>query len=548
VQRRQFLAGMGAAAAARRLPVRATGEAERFPHGVASGDPSADGVVLWTRSEGATELRWLVALDESMEQVVAEGTHATGAGVDWTANVVADGLDPGTSYHYAFEVDGTRSPVGRTRTLPETAERFRIGVVSCSRYATAAFGAYEALAAREVDLVVHVGDYIYEDGGAGQRAHVPSHVCTTLADYRARYAQHRLDPALAALHARHPVVAVWDDHEIAGNAWRDGARDHDGDWASRRDAAVQAHHEWLPMRQPDPDDPTRIWRSIVVGDLAELVLLDTRLWGRDQQITEPEVAALADPSRTLLGEDQRAFLLDRLADTSRPWALVANQVMVNPMRLPVPASFEQAARERGLLIVDGTSINPDQWDGYPAERDRLVAAATARGGGVVVLTGDVHSSWAFEGGPFVEVVAPSVTSTPLADLLPAPAALIEAAVRATNPALRYLDASEHGYAIVDLTPERCTAEWWFVEPEDAATERFGAAFTTGPAAPMALTRADAATEDPLPQQRTVVTPPPLRPQPDGGDDGGLPIAGVAAGAAAVGAVIGAVALRRRRVD
>jgi alkaline phosphatase D len=548
VQRREFLAGLGAVASA---PAGLRGEprpSDAFAHGVASADPRPDSVVIWTRSQGTAELSWGVWLDPAREQVVAEGTTRSGPERDWTFHVDVTDLEPATTYYYAFIRDQVAvSPVGRARTAPKAAaDRLRVGVVSCSRYATAGFAAYRALAEREVDVVLHLGDYIYEDGAAGARVHDPPERCTTLEHYRRRYAQHRLDPDLQLLHQRHTVAAIWDDHEVAGNAWREGARDHDdardGAWAERRAAAVQAHSEWVPMRR---DDPARIWRSLDLGALGELVLLDTRLQ-RDRQVTESDLEQLDDVARTMLGEEQLAFLSDRSTKADGAWLLIASSVMFSELRVPVPIpALADAVRQRGFVVDEGVALNPDQWDGYPREREVVRALVRGRQGGVVVLSGDVHSSWAFTEGDLVEMVTPSVSSASLGEV----SGISSAAFRSVipNEGLRYLDADAHGYLLIDLTPKRCVGEWWYVERDDASTERFGAAFTTEPVAPMSLEARTEPTDDPPPTTAPPATKPTTVPA-QKEDGGGLPLAPVALGTAALAAIAGSIAIRRRRAE
>ena len=291
-----------------------------FRHAVASFDPTASSVLLWTRVIGAGSLRWTVASDPRFRHVVASGDVAPEPARDHVALVDVTGLQPATTYFYRFATADRRSPVGRTRTLPaEGADRLRLGLVACARFSVAPLGVYRAVAEREVDLVVHLGDYIYEDDGAkGPRTHVPPRPARTLADYRARLAQVRADPDAQALHLRHPMVGIIDDHDVADNCWTTGAKKHidaeDGPWEDRLTAATTARQEWFPQRLRDPEDPRSTWRSIVVGDLAEILLLDTRLSGRDQHAGDEGTKPLLDPERSLLGAAQRLWLDDRLAD------------------------------------------------------------------------------------------------------------------------------------------------------------------------------------------------------------------------------------------
>lgn len=574
VDRRRFLAGAGALLAAptlvrRPLAARAQPAAPPFTWGVASFDPTPSSVLLWTRVEhapgaGAVALRWVLAADEALEEPVAEGEVEASEVSGWCASADVTDLPPGAVWWFAFTApDGARSPVGRTRTMPsDGGAGLRVAAVSCARFAAGGFAAYRALAEREVDVVVHLGDYIYDDGATDVRAHQPAHELRTLDDYRARYAQHRADPDLQALHARHPMVAIWDDHDIAGNAWREGARGHDdatdGPWAARVDAAMRAQSEWLPGRTAWSEGRLQGWRSIALGPLAELIVLDTRLWGRDEQAgSAADLSGSSD--RSMLGKDQMAFVAGRLAAPNRaPWALLANQVMLHSLRVAVPTEALAAqVEEAGFLVVEDQAVNPDQWDGYPAAREELTRAMGGRGG-VVVLTGDVHSSWAWEGPAndggrpaMVELVAPSISSEPFGDRLPLPAPAVEAALSGLDPALAFVEIQSHGYLLVDLTAERVQGEWWYVEPDDPGSQRFGAAVRAPIGVPMELTEVDEPTDDPAPPTTaagttTTVAPVPEEPTADDADD--LPVVAIGGAAAAVlgGLIAAAVALRRRR--
>jgi len=458
-----------------------------FAHGLASGDPVADGVVLWTRvspsSAEPVAVRWRVATDPDVEAVVAEGGVEAAAEHDFTVKVDVRDLQPATTYYYAFEAAGLFSPVGRTRTAPRgPTDRIRLGVVSCACWPHGFFNAYRHLAERDVDVVLHVGDYIYENGDAWEevgRVHQPRHRLRTLADYRCRHAQYKTDPDLQELHRRHPMIAVWDDHDVAGNAWRDGATDHDpeedGDWHQRRAAAVQAYLEWLPVRPPERARPELIYRSFRLGELAQLTVLDTRLAGRDRPEADGERAvATVERHRSLLGTEQWDWLREQLRSSSSRWQLIANQVMVAPLRvvdLPMPL--------RRLVpgsVAGGVGVNAGQWDGYPEERAELFDLLVKEGlGNVVVLAGDLHSSWAAEltldpkgqARPVgVEFVAPSVTSRCFAEevapSLPGSRALLRRLVASQNPHFRFFDLEGHGYVVVDVTPERLRADFWHV--------------------------------------------------------------------------------------
>ncbi len=467
----------------------ARGSETLFAHGVASGDPLSDAVVLWTRvspsSPEPADVRWRVAAAPNLTGVVAEGEVEAVAEHDFTVHVDVSGLEPSTTYYYGFESAGAASPVGRTRTAPRgRTERIRLGVVCCACWPHGFFNAYRHLAERDVDLVLHLGDYIYEHGGGWRavgRVHEPRHRLRTLADYRARHAQYRTDPDLQRLHERHPVVAVWDDHDVAGNAWRDGAADHDpredGDWHQRRAAAMQAYREWLPVRPPDAGGIDRIYRSFRLGDLAHLTVLDTRLVGRDRPALDGELPAptIEERQRSLLGPQQWGWLREELASSSSRWDLLASQVMMAPLRvLDVPKGLRWLAPG---LVAGGAGVNGGQWDGYPHERAELFDLLQKEGvADVVVLSGDLHSSWAGEltldpkgrrRAVGVEFVAPSITSRSFAEEvappLPGRRAALRRLVASQNPHFGFFDLEGHGYLVVDVTLDRVRGEFWHVD-------------------------------------------------------------------------------------
>ena len=478
------------------LAVRAD-DARLFRHGVASGDPGPDRVVLWTRvtvaDAGATvPVRWVVASDARLDDVVASGTTVTGPQRDWTVSVDAGGLRPATTWWYRFEAGGQRSPVGRTRTAPGPDDRLevRLGVVSCASYAAGLFSVYRRLAERDVDLVVHLGDYLYESNEGDQRAHDPEAEPVSLADYRARHASQRRDPDLQALHQRFAFAVVWDDHEVATDAWEGGAAGHNprtqGPWGERRAAALQAYLEWMPLRRPDPGAPERIWRSLPLGATAELILLDTRHDGRDRQVdrTFPDpAAALDDPGRRIMSEAQERWVAERLRASPAAWRVLANQVVLSPLRMEVPPPLSQVGRRLGLVVA-GAVMNPDQWDGYPRARQRLLEVlAEPDVGPVAVLTGDVHSSWAFDvpagGDPAappvaVELVAPSVTSPTFAQLVGPDSTVVATGivnvVTDQLPHVRWAELQHHGYVVVAVRPEAVQADWWHVDAVDGSTD------------------------------------------------------------------------------
>ncbi len=453
----------------------ALGPETLFRHGVASGDPLPDAVILWTRVSptdvsAPVSVFWEMATDEAFGKRVAAGMFITSTDRDLTVKVDATGLTAGTRYFYRFWLQGRSSAIGRTHTAPEgKVDTLRAAVCSCAHYTSGFYIGYRAIAARDdIDLVFHLGDYIYEggnggggSGNSGVRNVEPAHVCSTLADYRTRYSHHRLDADLQEAHRRHPWVSVWDDHEVANNGWRDGAPAHTdtshGAWSVRKAAGIQANFEWLPRREFTDG---RIWRRLSWGQLADVFMLDTRFWGRDQQTTGSNTAVLTDPARSMLGLDQEKWLFEGLTDSQAAWRILGQQVMMGQLTIKNPDTG-----------VD-TAINTDQWDGYQACRDRVFAAAQKAGPGLVVLTGDIHSSWAIDlvadakaydaktgaGAIGVEVVVPGITSSGM----PAGQALVDLA-REHNPHIKWAELEHRGYAIVTWTANEVRSEWWHID-------------------------------------------------------------------------------------
>jgi alkaline phosphatase D len=473
---------------------------------VASGDPTGDRLVIWTRvTTTAAEpppVSWTVATDPVLSDIVASGTTTPDPDADGTVHVDVEGLRPGTTYHYGFDILGERSPVARTRTLPPPdADHLRIAMVSCAKYAAGFFNAYGRIAERDdLDFVLHLGDYIYEVSNkppATQtvgpdigRPYVPANECVSLDDYRARYGHYHQDPDLMAMHHAHPVIGIVDDHEFADNVWREGSLEHrderDGPWADRRAAAFRARWEWLPARRPDPADPERVWRSVALGDLADLLLIDTRT-RRDEPIDGPEQA---DPSRSQLGPDQRAWFLEQLAASTAAWRLIGNSsVMGHIWDERLPAETIPGLMKLEMTNEAGTGPDPDQWDGYPAERDAILEAF-GDAGDVVVLSGDVHIGLAMDlprdrhddRAVAVELVTTSLTSQNVDDKMgwePRTGSVpMERAWVAAIPYVKFADFDDHGYVIVDVTPERVRGEWWFIDAvrEPTTGEHLGAAW------------------------------------------------------------------------
>lgn len=543
--RRAFMRGMAASTLALSAAAAfADGERLAFLHGVASGDPLADRVILWTRvtpaeewrarkeraawldahdpheaSGRSIELRWEIARDPGFKHISASGRTHTRAASDYTVKVDATGLRPATTYWYRFSADGVRSPVGRTRTLPRgSVAQVRLAVFSCSNYPAGHFNVYRdaaaAAALEGIDAALHLGDYLYEYDRAGYaseraaelgRLSDPANELLILADYRQRHAQYRADVDLQALHAALPVIAVWDDHEFANDAWQDGAQNHqpgEGDWPARRAAAMQAYHEWLPIRLRDPQRPDVISRSFDFGDLLSLHMLDTRIVGRDRQLSLSDFAnadgfdgaafgaALADPGRELLGAEQLVWLQGQLAHSSATWQVLGQQVLMARMQVPAPLILGQISvtgyialvtkaqtapttltpAELAILRAPSIPYNLDAWDGYAVAREQVLGAARALDKNLVVLAGDTHNAWASDladarGTPVgVEFATPSVSSPGFEAIFPDenPQVLAGALQQLIGP-LVYANTHQRGYLLLTATPDEMQAQWRYVD-------------------------------------------------------------------------------------
>ncbi|MDX2818083.1 alkaline phosphatase D family protein [Streptomyces sp. NPDC006207] len=470
-----------------------------FLHGVASGDPLPDGVLLWTRvtplpeavpGSGlgpATEVSWTVATDKAFTSVVATGTATTTATSDHTVKADVRGLQPATDYWFRFTAGGVTSPAGRTRTAPAenaAADRLRFGVVSCANWEAGYFSSYRHLAARgDLDAWLHLGDYIYEYGTGGYaargtvvRPHAPAHEIVTLADYRTRHGRYKTDTDLQALHAVAPVVAIWDDHEFANDAWSGGAENHtegaEGAWTARVAAAKQAYFEWMPVR---PSVAGTTYRRLRFGKLADLSLLDLRSF-RSQQASIGS-GSVDDPDRTITGRAQLDWLKAGLKASDTTWRLIGNSVMISPVAFGALPDHLLAPLAKLLgLPAEGLAVNVDQWDGYTDDRREILAHLRDNGiRNTVFLTGDIHMAWAndvpvkaatypLSASAATEFVVTSVTSDNLDDILKvAPdtvSTVAEAAVKAANRHVKWLDMDSHGYGVLDITGERAQMDYY----------------------------------------------------------------------------------------
>ncbi|WP_032881337.1 alkaline phosphatase D family protein [Acinetobacter sp. WC-323] len=441
-----------------------------FEHGVASGDPLQDRVILWTRltpSESSARLQvtWEIALDQQFKQIIKTDKVMTTAAYDFTVKVDATGLKADQSYFYRFIFGDKVSPIGQTKTLPSSATKVSFAVCSCSYYPVGYFYVYREMAKQNVDVVIHLGDYIYEYGADGyakdeavRKLEADNNTeIIKLNDYRKRYALYRKDKDLQALHQRHPFIVVWDDHELANDAWREGAENHteetaqaknEGKFLERKLAALQAYFEWMPIRPVD-EQHTKIYRQFDFGGLVNLMMLDARIIARDEQLNYAnymtanglDIAKFQtdwiNPTRTLMGETQREWLLGSkeknivgvLQSSTATWDVLGQQILMTKMLVPAELLFALAEITSGhpsdetlekmnaqiaelitlkirlqkgdpsltaqekARVLTVAPYNLDAWDGYFAEREIVYAAVAQLKKKVVVLAGDTHNAW-----------------------------------------------------------------------------------------------------------------------------------------------------------
>ncbi|MBC3876031.1 alkaline phosphatase D family protein [Undibacterium flavidum] len=502
-----------------------------FEHGIASGDPLSDRVIIWTRVTPSLnydgrdfEITWQVASDEQFSKIVKSGNVVTNASRDFTVKIDVTGLSPNTVYFYRFNFDSRISPVGRTKTLPVgNVQQVKLAVLTCSNYPAGYFHVYAEVAKlTDIDAVIHLGDYIYEyprDGYASQdaanlnRLVEPKTEIITLTDYRSRYAIYRGDSDLQAVHAKLPFITVWDDHEFANDTWTGGAENHDpateGPFSARRAAALQAYHEWMPIRLPDASKNDRIYRSFDFGNLASLHMLDTRLIGRDKQLSYANYidasgsfdavkfsTDMSNPARQLMGAEQTTWLQSQLSKSSAVWQIIGQQVLMARMNIPAPlvlgkinfsdysallgkaqlAPASLTAAEKAILAQPAIPYNLDAWDGYVVARETLFATAKALDKNFIALAGDTHNTWASDLNDMsgnaigVEFGVTSVTSPGFEEIFAKedPAKVAAGLEQIIEP-LVYADTKSRGFMIVTATPTETRAEWRYVSTVKSKT-------------------------------------------------------------------------------
>ncbi|EHK6024661.1 alkaline phosphatase D family protein [Vibrio parahaemolyticus] len=496
-----------------------------FVHGVASGDPTQTQVIIWTRVTTAAsyvDVSWQVASDIEFLNVVQSGVFTTDTGRDFTVKVDVQNLNANSQYYYRFIVGEMMSEVGQTQTLPEDrVDKASMAVVSCANYPAGYFHVYrEILNQHEqspFDVVLHLGDYIYEYGAGGYASEDAAALgrepskgteCITLDDYRKRYAQYRQDADLQALHAKLPMIAVWDDHELANDTWKNGAENHqddDGSFIDRRAAAAAAWTEWLPVRE-NTFSNMLIYRQFSFGNLVNLMMLDTRLVGRDKpldyfSLSAPTMEAIGglvaqsrSADRELLGTEQLAWLMKEFNTHDAKWNVLGQQVLMSRMELPssvMTAMFQlftstEEKKTEALLAVntaitgyladpsaDPISLpyNLDAWDGYYVEREKVYQLAKASSGNFVCLAGDTHNAWASElkdvsNNPIgVEFATSSVSSPGLEEYLaldPVAIAQMEYTLPHLVSELQWADIKQRGFMRVTFTADAAQSTWYLV--------------------------------------------------------------------------------------
>lgn len=502
--------------------------AVEFTHGVASGDPTTSAIILWTRAvpadnESSGYVRWQIALTPDFASPLRDGVAQTARSNDFTVKIDVQDLPAGRTFYYRFFTSENRSATGTTRTIATgVIDKLKFAVFSCANYPAGYFNAYDAAAQdSEIDVVLHLGDYIYEYPKGGYatanaeslgRNFLPGNEgeLLTLNDYRLRYATYRQDNGLQLLHQRKPFIAIWDDHEIANDTYMSGAQNHsadEGDFYARRAAAVQAYYEWLPIRPPMGNESPQIYRAFEFGNLVNLFMLDTRLIGRQQQLNMADfkrangqfdaaafVRAINDPGRTLLGEDQFNWLSQEVSHSSARWQVLGQQILMGKMHYPAEVLTSQreaiASTIEGLIgllkkqqagapltakeqarLSTRLPYNLDAWDGYAAEREKVLKLFSEAGKSLLVIAGDTHNGWVNtltdNSGETLamEYATPSVSSPGMEDYVGmdhSQARRLAEALPLLIDDLSYCNLHERGYMTMSFTLSMVTTQWHYV--------------------------------------------------------------------------------------
>ena len=478
-----------------------------FDHGVASGDPLEDRVILWTRvtpqQTGPVEATLEISENKSFSKISYSKKLQTSALSDYTIKydfMAKRYCDSDKGFFYRFKAGGSISEIGKSKTFSKKTVSAKIGVFSCSNFPAGYFNAYQAGAEKnDLDLWLHLGDYLYEypmggyaTGNAEKLGRTPSptHEMITLSDYRQRHAQYKLDQGSKALHKHAPLIAVWDDHEFSNDAWKKGAENHsedglEGDFFARRSAAIKAYYEWMPIREQQ--NKRRIFREFEIGKLIHLIMLDTRQYGRDKQLQPQDYLGesgfnqakfyndLNSKNRELLGAEQLSWIENSVLKSNTTWTIFGQQVLMAKLKFPdlskmlkteeVPDFLKPYLKFLGL----GIPSNLDAWDGYPAARNNLYQLMKNAKKNFISLAGDTHNSWVSElenhsGKKIgIELGAPSVSSPGITDVLNLDENKFVDSIVKINKELQWMDPSNRGYLLLDCMEDKIIASFNFIK-------------------------------------------------------------------------------------
>ena len=481
-----------------------------FNHGVASGDPLEDRVILWTRvtpqQAGPVEAILEISEDENFSKIAYSKKLRTSSLSDYTIKydfLAKQYCDSDKGFFYRFRAGSSISEIGKSKTFSKNTVSAKIGVFSCSNFPAGYFNAYQAAAEKnDLDLWLHLGDYLYEYPMGGYatdnaeklgRTPSPMHEMITLSDYRQRHAQYKLDQGSIALHKHAPLIAVWDDHEFSNDAWKRGAENHsedgsEGDFYARRSAAIKAYYEWMPIREQQ--NKRRIFREFKIGKLIHLIMLDTRQYGRDKQLQPKDYLSesgfnqakfyndLNSKNRELLGAEQLSWIENSVLKSNAAWTIFGQQVLMAKLKFPdiskmlkteeIPNFLKPYLKFLGL----GIPSNLDAWDGYPAARNSLYKLMKNAKKKFISLAGDTHNSWVSElenqSGKKVgiELGAPSVTSPGITDILNLDQNKFVDSIVKINKELQWMDPSNRGYLFLNCMENKIIASFNFIKELD----------------------------------------------------------------------------------
>jgi alkaline phosphatase D len=490
-----------------------------FYHGVASGDPLADKVIIWTRITpdsgdlSAKTVNWIVATDTAFQNIVKSGSTTTDNSKDYTIKVDVTGLTAGTTYYYVFKYNGVYSLTGRMKTTTNSANHLRFAVVSCNNYEAGYFNGFKKIAQRnDIDAIIHLGDYIYEYAPKGYgdslngRFVEPKNEILSEGDYRTRYSVYRLDADLRFAHQQQTFISIWDDHESTNDSYKDGAENHqpnEGDWETRKNIAKKVYFEWMPIRDAVANT---IYRKISYGSMLDLIMLDTRLEGRAKPPVNFDDVDM--PMRTILGTTQYNWFINNMANSTAKWKVIGNQIIFSDLNVGFAAvdSLNKPAITNINAIRNVENLFIDNWESYPTERNAIMDTLKNKSiSNTIFITGDSHASWGFDlnkkpvvypnpvafnlptpsstynpttgfGSVGVEFATPSISSANFDEAVgSATANGFEAAINnpipvgppfgtvSYNPHLKYVDLDRHGYFILDLKDDSAQADYYYVD-------------------------------------------------------------------------------------